>query len=637
MLRQNLSFMSSENSKLENSKPDASELLDGIGESLRRFGGPKALLQKVLDTIPQAVFWKDSDLNYLGCNKLFAEHAGIASPADIIGLCDFDMPWDQKEAEFYRSCDQRVIDSGQAEIGIIESQINADGELTWLDTNKVPLHNDAGQVIGILGTYHDITRLKRAEEELLRQNEELEQRVDERTRELKYVANHDGLTGLSNRSHFVQQLNGVLNSEEQDDITLMFIDLDNFKPVNDNDGHDAGDQLLVQVSQILRSMLGPRDFAGRFGGDEFLVLMRGMANESDAAGVCQELLRRLNCQVAINEKQLMVAASIGVVFCDLKMYEASDDLLGDADVAMYAAKAQGKNGYCFFREPMRHQVGVEANIRTHLVAGLNDRQFVLHYQPIIDMAEGRIHSFEALVRWQHPERGLVPPLEFIPFAESTGLIVQIGQQIIEASSCQLADWRTEFGVAVNELRMNINLSPRQLLEARFVESLRETVERYNIDPSLVCLEITESLLLTEQDNAIRTLREVRELGFRLYLDDFGTGYSSLSYLDELPVDALKIDRAFVNKFDTDNCDNAVVRMILALAETMNVGVVAEGVENEKQIEILDSMNCHLLQGYHFSRPMPADVATRYISEHLEQGSFRIDHSAASSRSGSNHG
>jgi PAS domain S-box-containing protein len=243
------------------------ELLDGIGESLRRFGNSQELLQKVLDTIPQTVFWKDVNLNYLGCNQLFAENAGKSCPAEVIGLSDFDLPRSYDEAVSYRTCDRRVMDSGIAEIGIVETQLTANGELRWLETNKSPLHNDAGEVIGVLGTYHDITRLKRAEEGLQRDNEELERRVEERTRELKFVAHHDGLTGLANRMYFVQQLDEVLEAKEKENIALLFIDLDDFKPVNDTQGHETGDKLLMLVAKILKSVLGPDDFAGRFGGD----------------------------------------------------------------------------------------------------------------------------------------------------------------------------------------------------------------------------------------------------------------------------------------------------------------------------------------------------------------------------------
>ena len=536
-----------------------SEFVAGLGDSLNRFGGSTALLQKVLDTIPQCVFWKDKELNYLGCNKLFARAAGLSSPDKIVGLSDFDLPWEKEEAEFYRKCDRRVMESGNAEIGIAESQVNADGELTWLETNKAPLYNDAGEVIGVLGSFNDITRLKQAEETLQRNNEELERRVEERTREIKYVANHDKLTGLLNRGQFVQQLNEVIGIPEGENVALMFIDLDNFKPINDTQGHDAGDQLLVGVGEILKSILGPNDFAGRFGGDEFLVLMRDVNQRSEVDVVCEEILRRLNAEIEIKGNPIVVSASIGVVYCDSQDYQNCDSLLNNADLAMYAAKRQGKSRYCFFTSELRDAVDVENAIRSHIMSGIHQRQFVLHYQPIINFHDGKIRSFEALARWQHPERGLLFPSDFIPVAEATGLVVPLGHQIIETACQQLAEWDRTLGDAARDLKINVNFSPIQILESRFVDSICSVVESSGISPSRICIEITESLLVCNPEKAIQTLTKIKSFGFQLHLDDFGTGYSSLNYLDELPVDLLKIDRSFVQKLENEHNENAVVR------------------------------------------------------------------------------
>ena len=590
-------------------------LLEGIGESLRRFGDSKELLQKVLDTIPQTVFWKDVNLNYLGCNQLFANNAGKSSPADLIGLSDFDLPRTNEEAIFYRSCDRRVMETGVAEMGIIESQINADGELTWLETNKAPLHNDDGEVIGVLGTYNDITRLKRAEEGLQRDNEELERRVEERTRELRFVAHHDGLTGLANRMYFVQQLNEVLESNEDEHFALMFIDLDDFKPVNDTEGHEAGDKLLVAVAKTLKSVLGPFDFAGRFGGDEFLILLRGMEGKQEVVHACDYIRERLNCDIKINGRCTMITASIGIVFSDSTQYQSSDTLINDADIAMYAAKAQGKNHHQFFSEELRDSVSAVPRMKEQIVSGIKNDQFVLHFQPIVNLSQRTLAGFESLVRWQHPTKGLLSPENFIPEAESTGMIVQLGRHIIECGCRQLAQWQNDIPNLPEDFKLNINVSPRQLLDPGFTDSLLESVDRYELQTHTVCLEITESLLFEDSDQAIKLLRQLRAYGFHLSLDDFGTGYSSLSYLDNLPVDALKIDRSFVNKLEDQFGDHAIIRMIIALAETLKIGVVAEGVETQQQLQLLESMNCKSVQGYFFSKPMPAENATAYLAQH----------------------
>ena len=240
---------------------------------------------------------------------------------------------------------------------------------------------------------------------------------------------------------------------------------------------------------------------------------------------------------------------------------------------------------------------------------------MLHYQPIINSRDGKIRSFEALARWQHPERGLLLPGDFVPVAEATGLIVPLGHQIVETACQQLAEWDRALGDAARDLNINVNFSPIQILEPRFVDSICSVVEKYVISPSRVCIEITESLLVCNPEKAIQTLRQIKKLGFQLHLDDFGTGYSSLNYLDELPVDVLKIDRSFVQKLENEHNENAVVRMIVAMADALDVEVVAEGVENEIQIETLKSMNCVLFQGYHFSKPMPADRGSRFICDY----------------------
>ena len=601
---------------MTNKKPTAehnSDLLDGIGESLKRFGDSKDLLQKVLDTIPQTVFWKDLDLNYLGCNQLFAEQAGKSCPAELIGLSDFDLAWKREDSELYRECDRRIMDNDEAAIGTIEPQINADGKMTWLATNKVPLHNDEGEVIGILGTYHDITRLKEAEEMLQRDNEELERRVAERTRELKFAANHDTLTGLANRRHFNQQLSSVIGeSDAQNNIALLFLDLDDFKPINDSEGHDAGDQLLVQVASILSSSIGPDDFAGRIGGDEFLVLMQGLEDQSDATCLCNDVRNKLNNQIFINGRRVMITASMGIVFCQSRDYHNCDDLINNADLAMYSAKGDGKNNQLFFEPWMRVAAATKEPVGKQIINGVNRQEFVLHYQPIVNLNERRIRSFEALVRWQHSERGLVPPADFISIAERTGTIVQLGQQILESACQQLLKWKSQQGSAAKDLKVNINLSPRQLREPDFVAGLANTVTRLGVEPSSLCLEVTETLLLDNSQAAINVLREIKQLGFEIHLDDFGTGYSSLNYLEELPVDALKIDRSFVSRFDSERSENAVVEMIIALAETLEVSVIAEGIENSVQADILKSMNCFLVQGYYYSKPLPVDDATEFL-------------------------
>ena len=343
--------------------------------------------------------------------------------------------------------------------------------------------------------------------------------------------------------------------------------------------------------------------------------MRDVNQRSEVAVVCEEILRRLNAEIEIKGNPIVVSASIGVVYCDSQDYQNCDSLLNNADLAMYAAKRQGKSRYCFFTSELRDAVDVENAIRSHIMSGIHQRQFVLHYQPIINFHDGKIRSFEALARWQHPERGLLFPSDFIPVAEATGLVVPLGHQIIETACQQLAEWDRTLGDAARDLKINVNFSPIQILESRFVDSICSVVESSGISPSRICIEISESLLVCNPEKAIQTLTKIKSFGFQLHLDDFGTGYSSLNYLDELPVDLLKIDRSFVQKLENEHNENAVVRMIIAMAVALDVEVVAEGVENEIQIEMLKSMNCVLFQGNYFSKSMPADMVSQYICDY----------------------
>jgi len=342
-----------------------------------------------------------------------------------------------------------------------------------------------------------------------------------------------------------------------------------------------------------------------------VVLLRNVRDQSQVQERLERIRLRLNSDVTIRGQRLMVTASIGIVCCASQRYANCDELINDADLAMYAAKENGKNSYCFFSESMRESSAQKLSLRNDIADGIVGEQFVTYYQPIVRVPDCTISGFEALVRWQHPTHGLVDPAEFIPIAEESGLIIQLGEQVLRAACQQMAQWRSDVPDLAEDLTVTVNLSARQLLEPGYVKALRRTVERYGISPHQLCLEITESLLVADTELAIELLREIRSDGFHLSLDDFGTGYSSLNYLDEFPVDSLKIDRSFVQKLN-DQHDNAIVRAILAMAKTLGIEVVAEGVEDEMQIAFLQSVQCDFLQGYYFAEPLPAALATEFL-------------------------
>ena len=572
----------------------------------------------ILDSIPLKIFWKDNELNFGGCNQAFCEDAGIDSPSEIVGLTDFDMPWTHAEAEFYRSCDRTIMDRNESEIGIIETQTSADGELSWVETSKVPLHNESGEVVGILGIYHDVTEIKRAEQELQQSHEQLEQshdelemRVLERTRELQYIAQHDCLTNLFNREQFLRRLNVELESSESQ-FALLFIDLDRFKSINDNFGHGAGDQLLIQVSEILEDSVRPNDVVGRFGGDEFVVLLRSVRNIQEVMTVSDRIQSALRSSIVIEQNSMVVTASIGIVVDQSTRYESAADVLRDADIAMYQAKGSGKARHQVFNEKIYRESRARLTLEHDMRSGLLRDEFFLQYQPVCNLRTGKLSGFEALVRWQHPTRGIVTPNHFISLAEETGLIIDLGESILKEACQQLAVWRKEYPEETAGLTINVNLSAAQLSSDDYPALLDRVVLGNGLTPADIKIELTENLLLKDDELFFDLFCRMRDRGYKLLLDDFGTGFCSLSYLHRFPIDSLKIDRSFIQSMKSDEQSDAIVRTIFALARVLDVEVIAEGVETTIQEETLREMGCEYAQGFLYSKPLDPDIAMGYV-------------------------
>lgn len=508
-------------------------------------------------------------------------------------MTDFDLPWDDSEARFFRECDQRIMDADSPEVGIVEQQLTASGKRTWLETNKVPLHDDTGKVIGILGTYHDITKQKLAETALKQTNEDLEKRVSERTRKLRFLAEHDNLTGLLNRSSFVVRLNEALRSGEP--FALLFVDLDRFKPINDNEGHEVGDQVLVEVAKVLRRETRSSDVVGRFGGDEFVAVAHGIEDEAGAGTVCSRIHQRL-AEIRLDDRPLPVSASIGVSLSKTSTGPTADQMLRDADIAMYAAKANEQQKHCVYNGDVLERAKRTREMEHEIQWSVAKNELTLRYQPIIDLGDNRISSLEALLRWNHPVQGFVPPLEFIPVAERTGMISAMGEFVLREACQQLKTWWNAMPEYANKLTVNVNVSAVQITDPNFVSSVKSVVAASGLPPEAVKFEVTETVLVRDSDKTILALEQLQASGFSIVLDDFGTGYSSLSYLDQLPIDTVKIDRSFVQKLGKPESSKAIVLMILALAETLNMSVVAEGVETEQQAQALQRMRCDQVQG-----------------------------------------
>jgi diguanylate cyclase (GGDEF)-like protein len=416
----------------------------------------------------------------------------------------------------------------------------------------------------------------------------------------------DGLTGLPNRVALLETLSKTLDGRGRATTAVLFIDLDNFKDANDAFGHHVGDELLIAVSQRLARQLRVGDVLARLGGDEFAIVLPDLSRPEDATLTAERLLAALEEPVCIADVALSAFASIGLAHGNTDT--TASDLLRNADLAMYEAKREGGGRIAEYRPTLHTAALRRTALEAELRVALDGDQFELHYQPIIDLATQSIVGTEALIRWQHPTRGLVPPAEFITAAEQSGLIVAIGAWVIRTACAQTAAWH-ESNPDRAPLTVAVNLSPRQLIDRTLVATIAEALHESGLDASALCLEITEGSVIKDFEATMPTLNALRTLGVSLALDDFGTGYSSLSYLKQLPVNSVKIDRSFVSDLDTDNPNAQIVLAIIELAHALGMSVTAEGAETHSQLDTLKAMHSDHAQGYLLGRPMPSTALT----------------------------
>lgn len=456
--------------------------------------------------------------------------------------------------------------------------------------------------------------LEQANHELAREIEARRQAEDD----LKRLATHDALTGLPNRLLLNDRIKAALSRSHRrpSQLALLLIDLDQFKEVNDSFGHAAGDELLRQTATRLEGAVRACDTVARMGGDEFVILLEDLAQPEDAALVASRILELCSEPVNIAGRSLKTTPSVGIALCPADGGDA-ESLLKCADLAMYQAKAAGRATYRFYNEEMLASSIERVNLRHELEVALAEGQFALWYQPLVDLHRGTIRGMEALLRWFHPERGMVSPMSFIPEAERCGMIVPIGAWVLETACQQLASWRRAGAEGVT---VAVNVSARQLQSKDFVETVRRALTSSGIEPSSLELEITESTAFDDIDCARGVLAQIADLGVRILIDDFGSGFSSLNRLKSLPVDGLKIDRFFVKNIDTDPCDAAIVMAVVSMAHALGIEVVAEGIETLDQLEKLRNLKwdaqqrpvCDRGQGYYLGRPTPADEAARVL-------------------------
>ena len=500
----------------------------------------------------------------------------------------------------------------------------------WLEHAGWVLFEDAFLFIAIKRNVSEMWHIAERTDEIKGLNEGLETRVAERTaqlvtanveltrevaerkqveEQLLHNAFHDGLTGLANRALFLDHLQlalGRARRHESYQFAVLFLDLDRFKVINDSLGHMAGDQLLVKIGRRLETVMRPGDTVSRLGGDEFAVLLDDLGDAGEAATVAGRLQRVLAVPCHLGGHEVFTTVSIGIALSSTD-YHRPEDLLRDADTAMYRAKHLGKARHEVFEQSMHARamdlLGLERDLRWAVERG----ELFLQYQPIVSLDTGALRGFEALVRWQHPERGLIPPTKFIPIAEETGLIIPIGRWVLSQACRQMRQWQ-RMSPADGQLPINVNLSGKQFMQPDLLDQIREVLQETGLDPRSLKLEITESVVMDNIETATRTLEQLRALGVELGIDDFGTGYSSLSYLQRFPVGTLKIDRSFISRITESDGTAEIVSTIMKLAQTLGMDVVAEGVETEQQRAQLRALECESGQGYYFSRPIDSDAA-----------------------------
>lgn len=556
------------------------------------FQASEERLVEFLDSANDLIFCVRPDGRFLYTNQSWKKTLGYTS-ADLDQLSMLDVIH-QGERSRCAAAFQRTV-SGQAG-GLIEGQmvtrggsaVNVEGSITCT------LH-DAGEMV-VWGICRDVTERQRAQDQLF------------------HMAHHDNLTGLPNRLHFVDQLKVAIAMAKrlQKEVAVLFLDLDRFKIINDTLGHAAGDALLIEVAARLKTVLRETDSVGRLGGDEFAIVLGNLQESDDAERVAAKVLKCLAEPVMVNDHELFITTSIGISSFP-RHHESPEELVKKADIAMYNAKSQGRNNYKIYSSSLdldsERRMVLESSIRR----ALDRNEFRLHYQPKVNIDSGDVTSFEALIRWQHPELGLLPPGEFISLAEETGLIFPIGEWVLNEACSQMRQWLDD---GLGQVRVAINISGYQLQQQNLLTQISQALDKADLPPDSLELEVTETVVMQNPDFAVAVLRQLNDLGIHISIDDFGTGYSSLSHLKRFAVNTLKIDRSFVNEVDRNTTDAAIARAIIAMGNSLDLNIIAEGVETESQLEFLRKHHCHEIQGYLFSKPVPADQATRILRDGL---------------------
>ncbi|MFZ1853058.1 MAG: EAL domain-containing protein [Nitrosomonas sp.] len=674
------------------------------------------LLETIINTVPVRIFWKDKDLNYLGCNRAFAKDVGAESIEQIIGKNDYDLHW-KEHADIYRSDDREVIETGLSKLAYEEPHNTREGRILWLRTSKVPLRNQQNEIIGVLGVYQDITKEKRTydsmrlaakihqssseaimiadENDIIiqinpafatmtgysmidvigkstaflrsgRHDDDFYQEIrrclfnddqwqgeiwdkhkdhsihakwvnvsvirheDRRIRYyvsqftditekkkkdelLLFQANYDPLTELPNRNLFKQRLEDKIQEAEQNGsvFSLLFLDLDHFKDINDTLGHDRGDDLLKQVAGRVKKCVTENDTVARLGGDEFAIILPSIEHRKHAEDIAQKIIHALNQPFNFDDAKTdyYISTSIGVVFYPRDGLQMKN-LMKHADQAMYAAKREGRNRFSYFTVTMQREAHEKMILIRDLRRTIKKNELQVYYQPIIHLSTGAFVKGEALVRWEHPQRGMINPSVFIPLAEESGLILEVGDAVFKQAIELIHQY---FVYSNRNVQISVNMSP---LQFKFMSkfSWLEELEKLGLPGNCINVEITESLLLKDSSVVQEHLLEFRNNGIEVSIDDFGTGFSSLSYLKKFDIDYLKIDRTFINQLMENETDRTLVEAIIVMAHKLDIQTIAEGVESKEQEALLMRLGCDFAQGFLYSQPLSSQAFKKLLFE-----------------------
>ena len=557
----------------------------------RRQRQDRNLLESFLEHIPANVFFKDLDSRFIRISNAMANYCGLVNPAEAVHKTDAEI-FSAEHADQALTDEQEIIRTGLPMVDKEEKETWPDGRETWTLTTKVPLRNQSGKTIGTMGIAHNITDRKQAE---LR---------------IRHMALHDLLTGLPNRILLEDRLAGAIASAKRNrhGVAVLMLDLDRFRTVNDSFGHYIGDRLLESVAARLKGCLRESDTIARLGGDEFVVALPGVADSNDIASVAQKLQAGLAAPFQVDGRQVQLTASIGISNFP-EHGEKPELLLQCSEAAMYEAKKKGRGQYGIFSTALTGATRRQQQLESDLMHACERDQFVLHYQPIVDSTSGSITGVEALLRWMHPAHGLIAPNQFIPQLEDLGQMAKVGHWVLEKACGQAMEWQRQ---GFSPIRMSVNVSSQQFYQGKIVETVESVLQETKLDPTMLELELTESRLLDDSEATISIMRRLKQIGISLALDDFGTGWSSLSYLRRFPFDRLKIDRSFVRDLASQATAEAMVKCILGMGQNLSLACIAEGVETSRQRDFLQAHNCPEMQGFLFSRPLPACGITEIL-------------------------